>query len=144
MRALMAAVRLGERRMEDLIERFGVSTMRTIFDALIDRVRCLLQQRFRALVPNGTYRFVDTVDSDGHGSAPIKLKWTLEVTPERIVLDATESGDQVRGPVNYLMSLTEPAMTFGSFLLGDSKEYTLNAGAEGLFDELRVREGSIL
>ena len=144
MRALMAAVRLGERRMEDLIERFGVSTMRTIFDALIDRVRRVLQQRFRALVPNGTYRFVDTVDSDGHGSAPIKLKWTLEVTPERIVLDATESGDQVRGPVNYLMSLTEPAMTFGSFLLGDSKEYTLNAGAEGLFDELRVREGSIL
>ena len=144
MRALMAAVRLGERRMEDLIERFGVSTMRTIFDALIDRVRRVLQQRFRALVPNGTYRFVDTVDSDGHGSAPIKLKWTLEVTPERIVLDATESGDQVRGPGNYLMSLTAPAMTFGSFLLGDSKEYTLNAGAEGLFDELRVREGSIL
>jgi hypothetical protein len=39
------------------------------------------------------------------------------------------------------MSMTEPAMTFGSFLLGDTKEHTLNAGAESLFDEVRVREG---
>lgn len=144
MRALMAAVRLGERRLQDLVERFGASRMRAVFDALIDRVRRVLQERFRALVPNGTYRFTDTVDSDGHGNGPIKLRWTLEVTPERIVLDATGSDDQVRGPVNYLMSMTEPAMTFGSFLLGESREHTLNAGAEGLFDELRVREGSIL
>ena len=33
-----------------------------------------------------------------------------EVTPERIVLDATGSDDQVRGPVNYLLSMTEPAI----------------------------------
>jgi N-methylhydantoinase B len=66
------------------------------------------------------------------------------VTSDRIVLDATASDDQVRGAVNYMMSYTEPAMTFGSFLLGDSREYTLNAGAESLFDEIRVRAGSIL
>ncbi|MBI3068303.1 MAG: hydantoinase B/oxoprolinase family protein, partial [Betaproteobacteria bacterium] len=144
MRALMAAVRLGERRLEDLANRFGVGRMRAVFEELIARVRRVLQERFRALVPNGTYCFTDTVDSDGHGSGPIKLRWKLEVTPERIVLDATESDDQVRGPVNYMMSRTEPAMTFGSLLLGDSKEYTLNAGAESLFDELHLRAGSIL
>lgn len=144
MRALMAAVRLGELRMAGLFERFGLPRMNAIFDVLIERVQRVLQERFRALVPNGTYRFVDTVDTDGHGSGPIKLRWKLDVTTERIVLDATDSDDQVRGPVNYWMSLTEPAMSFGSFLLGDSKEYTLNAGAEGLFDALHVREGSIL
>lgn len=144
MRALMAAVNLGDRRMQDLLARFGVPKMRAVFDALIERVRRVVRERFRDLVPNGTYRFVDTVDSDGHGSGPIKLRWKLEVTPDRIVLDARESDDQVRGPVNYLMSMTEPAMTFGSFLLADMKEHTLNAGAESLFDELHVREGSIL
>lgn len=144
MRALMASVNLGERRMQDLIARFGVATLRAVFDALIERVRRVVKDRFRALVPNGSYRFVDTVDSDGHGSGPIKLRWKLDVTPDRICLDATETDDQVRGPVNYLMSLTEPAMTFGSFLLADMKEHTLNAGAEDLFDELHVREGSIL
>ncbi len=144
MRALMAAVRLGEQRMESLFERFGIARMNAVFEMLIDRVQRVLRERFRALVPNGTYRFVDTVDTDGHGSGPIKLRWKLDVTNECIVLDATDTDDQVRGPVNYWMSLTEPAMTFGSFLLGDSKEYTLNAGAESLFDALHVREGSIL
>jgi N-methylhydantoinase B len=144
MRALMAAVRLGERRLRDLLERFGADTMRAAFDELIARVRRVVQERFRAIVANGTYSFTDTIDSDGHGSGPIHLRWKLDVDSDRIVLDATESDDQVRGAINYRMSITEPAMTFGSFLLGDSKEYTLNAGAEALFDEVRVREGSIL
>jgi N-methylhydantoinase B len=144
MRALMAAVRLGERRMQDLVRRFGPQTLDATFDALIERVRRAVRERFRAIVPDGTYAFTDTIDSDGHGSGPIRLRWKLDVTPERIVLDATQTDDQVRGAINYCMSITEPALTFGSFLLGDSREYTLNAGAEGLFDEVRVREGSIL
>ena len=144
MRALMAAVQLGGRRLEDLVERFGSAKMREVFEELIARTRRVLKERFRALVADGTYCFTDTVDSDGHGDDAIKLRWRLDVTPDRIVLDATGTDDQVRGPVNYLMSMTEPAMTFGSFLLGDTKEHTLNAGAESLFDEIRVREGSIL
>lgn len=144
MRALMSAVRLGEKRLEGLFKRFGSIKMLAVFDALIESVKLVLKQRFRLLVANGTYRFTETVDSDGHGASSIKLRWKLDVTPDKITLDATESDDQVRGPVNYLMSMTEPAMTFGSFLLGDSKEYTLNSGAESLFDELHVREGSIL
>ena len=144
MRALMAAVRLGERRLQDLLVRFGADTMGAAFDELIACVRRVVQERFRAIVPNGTYSFTDTIDSDGHGSGPIRLRWKLDVSADRIVLDATGSDDQVRGAINYRMSITEPALTFGSFLLGDSKEYTLNAGAEALFDEVRVREGSIL
>ena len=144
LRALIAAVRLGERRLVDLIARFGADRTQAVFDALIEKVRDVVRDRFRAIVPHGSYRFTDTVDSDGHGSGPIRLRWRLDVTPDRISLDATGSDDQVRGPVNYMMSATEPAMTFGSFLLGDSREYTLNAGAEALFDEVAVREGSIL
>jgi len=144
MRALMAAVRLGEKRMQDLLARFGADMIEATFETLIEQVRRVVRERFHAIVPDGTYTFTDTVDTDGHGSGPIRLRWKLEVAPERVVLDATASDDQVRGAINYLMSITEPAMTFGSFLLGDSREYTLNAGAEALFDEVRVREGSIL
>jgi len=143
MRALMAAVRLGERRLDEQVTRHGHATLEAVFEALISRNRTLVKQRFRELVPNGTYRFTDTIDSDGHGHGPIKLRWQLEVTPESIVLDATRSDDQMRGPVNYLMSPTEPAMTFGSYLLGGTGE-VVNGGADDLFDEVRLREGSIL
>jgi N-methylhydantoinase B len=144
MGALVAAVRLGERRIEELVERFGAARLQAVFDELIVRTRGVILERFRALVPNGSYRFGDTIDSDGHGHGPIHIRWRLDVTPERIVLDASDSDDQVRGPVNYLMSRTEPALTFGSYLLGDSREHSLNAGAEGLFDEVTLRDGSIL
>ena len=144
MRALMAAVKLGEKRLGNLFERFGTKKMLAVFDALIESVNLVIKERFRSIVANGTYHFTETVDSDGHGASPIKLRWKLVVAEDKIILDATKSDNQVRGPVNYLMSKTEPAMTFGSFLLGDSKEYTLNAGAESLFDELHIREGSIL
>jgi N-methylhydantoinase B len=144
MRATMASLRLGERRIEELAQRFGSAQLVAVFSQLIERTRAVLRARFRALVPDGVYRFTDIVDSDGHGSGPVKIRWKLEVTPDRVVMDATESDDQVRGPINYLMSRTEPAMAFGSYLLADSREYSLNAGALTLFDEVRLREGSIL
>ena len=143
MSALIASVRLGERRVEELVQRFGARTLQTVFHELIARTRDAIRERFRALVPIGSYRFVDTIDSDGHGHGPIHIRWRLDVTPDRITLDGSESDDQVPGPINYLMSRTAPSLTFGSYLLGDG-QYPLNAGAEGLFDEVVLREGSIL
>jgi len=144
MRATMASLRLGERRLQELAQRFGADRVVAVFDELIQRTGRVVRARFRELVPNGSYRFTDVLDTDGHGSGPIRIRWRLDVTPDRVVMDATESDDQVRGPVNYLMSRTEPAMAFGSYLLGGSREYSLNAGALGLFDEVKLREGSIL
>lgn len=144
MRALIAAVRLGSRRLEELAARFGTETLHGIFEELISRTRRVLRERLRGIVPEGTFRFTDAIDSDGHGHGPIKLRWRLDVSPERIALDASESDDQVLGPVNYLMSRTSPSMILGSYLLGDSREHSLNAGAEGLFDDVTLREGSIL
>ena len=144
MRALTAAVRLGERRLEELVTRFGAERLASVFDTLIRRTSKAVRERFRAQVPNGVYRFTDTIDSDGHGNENIKLRWKLEVTPERIELDCTESDDQKRGPVNYLMSLTEPSMTFGSYMLSGTRDNIVNAGAVDLFDKIHVREGSIL
>jgi N-methylhydantoinase B len=71
--------------LEDLVERFGSAKMREVFEELIARTRRVLKERFRALVADGTYCFTDTVDSDGHGDDAIKLRWRLDVTPDRIV-----------------------------------------------------------
>ena len=144
MRALIAAVQLGARRLEELAARFGTASLHRVFDELITRTARVLRERLRAIVPQGSFRFTDAIDSDGHGHGPIKIRWRLDVSPERITLDATESDDQVLGPVNYLMSRTSPAMILGAYLLGDSREHSLNAGAEALFDDVVVREGSIL
>jgi N-methylhydantoinase B len=144
LRAAIAAVRLGERRMLELFGRFGKARMLDALRQLIERSGAAMRERFRALVPDGSYDFTDMVDSDGQGNGPIRLRYTLEVTPTRIVLDTTRSDDQVPGPVNFLMAKEVPCMVFGAYLLGGQDEHLLNQGALAVIDEVRLREGSFL
>ncbi len=143
-RASMAAIRLGERRLGELFERFGRATTTGAFDRLIEETGREVRSRLRALVPNGTHAFTDTVDSDGQGHGPIKLRYRLDVTGDRIALDTSDSDDQVPGPVNFLMSPPVPAMIFASYLVGEGSLSILNAGAERAIDEVVVRPGSVL
>lgn len=143
-RASMAAIRLGERRLVELLERFGRADTLAAFERLIAETEQELREKLRSLVPEGRHAFTDTIDSDGQGHGPIKLRYSLEVTANRIALDTSGSDDQVPGPVNFLMSPPVPAMIFGSYLLGEGSQSMLNAGAERVIDELTVRPGSIL
>jgi N-methylhydantoinase B len=142
-RASIAAIRLGERRLVELFERFGRAKVADTFAALLDETERELRAKLRALLPLGEHRFTDRVDSDGHGTGPIRLRYRLDVTAERITLDTSESDDQVKGPVNFLMSPPVPAMVFGSYLLGEGSSL-LNAGVERVIDEVILREGSVL
>jgi N-methylhydantoinase B len=143
-RASIAAIRLGERRLVELFARFGRARMRDAFERLLVRTRSTVRQRLQALIPPGEYRFADAIDSDGQGHGPVTLRYRLTVAADRVVLDTTESDDQVPGPVNFLMSPSVPAAVFAAYLLGDSPEHPINAGAEQLLDEVRLREGSVL
>jgi N-methylhydantoinase B len=143
-RASVAAIRLGERRLNELFARFGRERMEDAFDQLVARTRATVRQRFRALIPPGEYRFADAIDSDGQGHGPVTLRYRLRVTEEAIELDTSESDDQVPGPVNFLMSPSVPAAVFAAYLLGESPQQLLNAGAEQLFDRVHLREGSVL
>jgi N-methylhydantoinase B len=143
-RASMAAIRLGERRLGELFERFGRARTTDAFERLIAETEQELRGKLRAIVPEGSHAFTDTIDSDGQGHGPIKLRYRLDVTGDRIVLDTSASDDQVPGPVNFLMSPQVPSMVFGSYLLGEGSEAILNAGVEKAIDEVIVREGSVL
>ena len=145
LRALLAAVALGEKRLQELAMRFGPGRIRTAFAELLARTERATRERLRALVPPGIYHFAEAIDDDGHGSGPITIRYRLEATREgRFVLDQTESDDQTRGPVNLVLNHRAPGVLVGAYLLGGSSEVSLNAGAERLFDEVRLREGSIL
>jgi N-methylhydantoinase B len=142
-RASMAAIRLGERRLGELFARFGRAKTTSAFAQLLDETAALLRQKLKEVLPEGQHAFTDTIDSDGQGHGPIKLRYMLDVGPERISLDTSRSDDQVPGPVNFLMSPPVPAMIFGSYFLGGSHTL-LNAGVERALDDLVVRPGSIL
>ena len=143
-RASIAAIRLGERRLLELFERFGRVRMADAFDQLVERTKTAVRERFHALVLPGEYRFSDALDSDGQGHGPVHLRYRLAVAEDRIELDTTESDDQFPGPVNFLMSPSVPAAVFASYLLGERSEHLINAGAEQALDKVHLREGSVL
>lgn len=143
-RASMAAIRLGERRLGELFQRFDRARTSDALRRLVAETEGEMRRRLAAAVPDGRYAFTDVVDSDGQGNGPIRLRYQLDVADGRVRLDTSASDDQVPGPVNFLMSPPVPAMVLGSYLLGEGTTAILNAGAEKAIDEVVLREGSVL
>jgi N-methylhydantoinase B len=143
-RAAIAAVRLGERRMIELFERFGRATVLKAFEASIAETRAIVASRLQEIFPDGSYSFTDKVDRDGHGNGPFALRMTLKSERGRLSIDATGSDDQAPGPVNFLMSPDVPRIVLGIYALSGENSALLNQGAIGAIETVMTRPGSIL
>jgi N-methylhydantoinase B len=143
-RAAVAAVRLGERRLLDIMHRFGAATVSATFASLIEETRQTVRARMKEAFPAGTYSFTEYVDEDGQGNGPFAVRFDLISDGDRFILDATRSDDQAPGPINYLTHPNVLNMIFGIYFISQDPDVLLNEGANSLFDEVRLRPGSIL
>ncbi len=149
MRALMASVGLGVRRVEEVLHRFSSPTFQDVLDQLLERTRRLVRLRLSETFSYGTHRFTDAIDSDGHGHGPFRIRFALtrekaEGSEDRFIFDASETDDQAFGPVNFLMNPGVPGMALGLYYLGGDPSQVCNAGGPRALDEIRLREGSLL
>ena len=144
-RALMASVDLGVRRMAEIAERFSADMLEDALRQLLARTETLVRQKLRETFPVGTWKFTDAIDSDGHGTGPVHIRFALTRTPDdRFIFDASETDDQTPGPVNYLMNRDVPGTAFALYFLGGDPSQVVNAGGARAFDEIILREGSLL
>ncbi|NDG51105.1 MAG: hydantoinase B/oxoprolinase family protein, partial [Rhodospirillales bacterium] len=144
-RALMAAVRLGEKRLEEIAQRFGPDVLADALAQLLSRTETVVRDKLRATFPVGVTRFTDAIDSDGQGNGPFRLRLALTRTEDdRFILDTTETDDQAAGPVNLLMHPDVPGMALGLYFLQGEQGQVLNAGGPRALDEVRLRPGSLL
>ncbi|WP_198376647.1 hydantoinase B/oxoprolinase family protein [Neoroseomonas rubea] len=144
-RALMAAVRLGEKRLAEMAGRFGAATLADAFGQLLARTEAAVRAGLRAIFPVGTTRFADAIDTDGQGNGPFTLRLALTRTEDdRFIFDATETDDQAPGPVNLLMHPDVPGMALGLYVLQGQPGQVLNAGGPRAIDGVLLREGSLL
>nr|WP_272874863.1 hydantoinase B/oxoprolinase family protein [Roseomonas marmotae] len=144
-RALMASVELGVARMAEIAGRFSVDVLADALRQLFERTRETVRERLRATFPVGTHRFTDRIDGDGHGSGTLRIRFSLTRTEDdRFILDARETDDQSKGPVNFLMNPDVPGMALGLYFLGGEATQVVNAGGPRALDEVRLREGSLV
>ncbi len=95
----VAALRVGERRVLELYEKFGAATVQAAIERLLDHGEILTRQEMRRL-PQGVFAAEDFIDDDGLGNGPFPVRVTVTISDDEFVCDFTGTHAQVPGPIN--------------------------------------------
>jgi N-methylhydantoinase B len=100
LRAQIAAVRTGERRYLELIQKYGRENVLTGVEAIMDQSEAAARARVRE-IPDGIYEAESFMDDDGVDvGRRVPLRVRIEVSGDRMVMDLTGIAEQVRGFYN--------------------------------------------
>lgn len=97
--AQIATVNTGERKILDMIKRFGLETFKTAMSELLDYAEHQARQVIRE-IPDGDYFFADYADEDSVGGYPCRIALTLKVHGETLTMDFTGSDPQLGSALN--------------------------------------------
>ncbi len=124
--AQLAANRVGERRLREVVEQYGQAATERYARALLDYGERLMRGVLAA-IPDGDYAAEDFLDEDGAGSGPIPLRCTVSVRGEQAAVDFSGCAPQVAGCLNAVRAITLSAV-FYVFRLLAPEEIPANAG----------------
>lgn len=106
MHAQISSCRTGERRVQELVARFGLDAFREVVDAILNHGEVLARARL-AQLPRGTWTAHDFLDDDGIDTDRlVKMQATVTVTEDEMVVDWTGSDEAVKGPLNLPIGST--------------------------------------
>ena len=110
-RAQIASSLLGQRRMGEIIRKFGEETIETFVDELIDYTERWSRQEI-ANLPEGVYHSECYLDDDGITDEPIKLAVTARIQGGRVSYDLTGSAPQRSSPMNATLTQTYSPLAY--------------------------------
>jgi N-methylhydantoinase B len=137
-----AALMTGERRVHQLVERFGPDNIRDAMHALIENTARKAKAEVAAM-KRGSYTFEDFMDHDGIDlGKPVGIRVRLDVLEDRLRFDFTGTDPQVKGPLNAPLSKTWTTV-FYCVMCALSDEIAFNDGLSSII-EIHVPEGTLL
>jgi N-methylhydantoinase B len=89
----VAAVRIGERRLVELVRKYGVATFQTAIRHFMDYGEQVSLKSLEGL-PKGRFELTEEQDDGSH------FKVAIEITDKAFIVDLRDNPDQVRGPTN--------------------------------------------
>ena len=103
--AQIAANRIGQKRIAELCERYGVEKVEEVMAAFQDyterRVRAGISQ-----APDGVYYGESAIDDDGVNEKPVHVRSKVTIEGDQITVDYTGTDDQVLTNVNAPLAAT--------------------------------------
>jgi N-methylhydantoinase B len=99
MRAQYASCFTGERRITEMIGRYGLASLKVAMKEILARSEQLTRARI-ARFKDGVYRARDCLDGDGITDEPVWIDATVTIDGSDITVDLTASSKQSRGGMN--------------------------------------------
>ena len=97
------------RRMDELVDRYGLQTLRECLDSLIEsserQMRSYIQE-----IPDGVYSFEDWLDNDGIEDEALHFSLRVEVRGDEMWLDFAGTSPAAAGPMNLSLNTTVSAI----------------------------------
>ena len=109
--AQIAACRIGERRLQAMLEKYGWPQLSHYAQALLNYSEKMMRAVIKKL-PNGTYRADDFLDNDGITETPLRMAAKIEIRNERVVVDFTGSSPECAGSVNAVRAIAVSAVFY--------------------------------
>jgi N-methylhydantoinase B len=106
--AQYAGTFVGERRLVDLVEKYGVADLQAAMRQSLDHSEKLIRAAI-GRIPNGVYEaeeYLDPIEAQGWKQESPLLKVKITVSDDHMTFDYTGTGAQVRGGINCPLSVT--------------------------------------
>ncbi|WP_210484851.1 hydantoinase B/oxoprolinase family protein [Microvirga antarctica] len=98
-RAMLAALHLGERRVARIIAQHGIDTFEAAIPGVLSYTAVKAREAFRS-IPDGTFEFWDYIDDDLVSALPLRIRLKLTIDDGLLHLDFTGSDPQVQAAYN--------------------------------------------
>jgi N-methylhydantoinase B len=139
-KAQAAALKVGEKRLTELLDRYGRDTVTAAIAEIRQRAARLMRAHI-ATIPDGVYRSEAFVDSDGVVNEPLKIALAVMKQDDTLTFDFTGSSPPCRGPMNSVV-----ATTYSSVYLAMRHIFPDTPLNSGVFEPLVIKrpEGTFL
>lgn len=103
--AMYGSLIVGKKRVLELVNRYGLDKFKTYAEESKNRSEYRMRKEIQA-IPNGVYYGEGIVDDDGIAPGPFRIRTTVIVQDEAIIIDYRNTDKQTVGPVNAPYAVT--------------------------------------
>ena len=142
--AIVAALRLAQRRIVEMSDRFGAEYLVSAMNEMLDRNKKAMGEIFKMIVPEEKQYFEDYIDDDGMGMGPYKIACTMWREGDKVTFDFDGTDPQSISSVNFLLNEEMFKMFLGAFFINIfDPQIVFNDGYYDLV-EVKIPRGTIL
>ena len=144
LKAIMAACRLGARRLTETVARYGVDAVEASFEAMVTETEAALRAQIERRIPDGEYAFRDRIDSDAVTDRSYFVDAVIRKQGGAVELDFSASDRQADGPINFIMDDSVPKFMLGLWMTMGEPGIGMNGGFERAIEKVTTRPGSLV